>query len=47
MDEVLSYYLEEGEIEYFNQKLLKNFSLQSVLENLTDLKCSEAIRLCK
>ena len=25
VDEVLSYYLEEGEIEYFNQKLLKNF----------------------
>ena len=43
VDEVLSYYLEEGEIEYFNQKLLKNFSLQSVLENLTILNAQKLL----
>ena len=36
-------YLEEGEIEYFNQKLLKNFSLQSVLENLTILNAQKLL----
>ena len=40
VDEVLSYYLEEGEIEYFN---LKNFSLQSVLENLTILNAQKLL----
>ena len=43
VDEVLSYYPEEGEIEYFNQKLLKNFSLQSVLENLTILNAQKLL----
>lgn len=31
VDEVLSYYLEEGEIEYFNQKLLKTFHCSQFL----------------
>lgn len=43
VDEVLAYYLNEAEIEYFNQALLKNFSLQSVLENLTILNAQKLL----
>lgn len=43
VDEVLSAYLNEEEIESFNQAFLKNFSLQSVMENLTILNAQKLL----
>ena len=43
VDDVLSAYLNTAEIEHFNQALLKNFSLQSVLENLTILNAQKLL----
>ena len=43
VDGVLSTYLSNEEIENFNQTLLKNFSLQSVLENLTILNAQKLL----
>lgn len=43
LDEVLSEYLNVEEIECFNQSLLKNFSLQSVMENLTILNAQKLL----
>lgn len=43
VDEVFSAYLSREEIECFNQTLLKNFSLQSVLENLTILNAQKLL----
>lgn len=40
---VLAQYLSQAEIEQFNQQLLKNFSLQSVMENLTILNPSRLL----
>lgn len=40
---VLAGYLSQAEIESFNQQLLKNFSLQSVMENLTILNPSRLL----
>lgn len=43
VDHVLSYYLNQEEIEKFDQALLKNFSLQSVMENLTILNAQKLL----
>lgn len=43
LNEVLSEYLSKEEIEVFNQTLLKNFSLQSVMENLTILNAGKLL----
>lgn len=37
LNSIFKPYLDEDEIEEFNQNLLKNFSIQSVMENLTIL----------
>lgn len=37
VNQILSQYLNDAEIESFNKQLLKNFSLQSIMENLTIL----------
>ena len=37
LNSIFKQYLDEDEIEEFNQNLLKNFSIQSVMENLTIL----------
>lgn len=37
VNEILAEYLQESDIEYFNRQLLKNFSLHSIMENLTIL----------
>lgn len=43
IDEVLSEFLNEDEIEEFNTKLIKNFSLQSVVENITILNATKLL----
>ncbi|WP_207650907.1 PRD domain-containing protein [Lactonifactor longoviformis] len=43
VNEVLASHLSAEEIEEFNQALLKNFSLQSVLENLTILNAKKLL----
>lgn len=43
VNHVLQPYLDEHEIEEFNQRLLKNFSMQSVMENLTILNAPKLL----
>lgn len=43
VDEALVKYLNEEEIEIFNNNLLKNFSLQNVMENLTILNANKLL----
>ncbi len=43
VNHVLRPYLDEAEIEEFNRRLLKNFSMQSVMENLTILNAPKLL----
>lgn len=43
IDEVLSEFLDADEIEEFNSNLIKNFSLQSVVENITILNANKLL----
>lgn len=43
VNSIFKQYLDEGEIEEFNQNLLKNFSMQSVMENLTILNAQRLL----
>lgn len=43
VNNILVPYLDEYEIEEFDQRLLKNFSMQSVMENLTILNASKLL----
>lgn len=43
VNEILAHYLNDTEIESFNKQLLKNFSLQSIMENLTILNPSKLL----
>lgn len=43
LNNVLKNYLDEHEIDAFDQRLLKNFSLQSVMENLTILNAEKLL----
>lgn len=43
VNQVLCEYLNEQEIEAFDQRLLKNFSMQSVMENLTILNAAKLL----
>ena len=43
VNEILAEYLSTKEIEQFDQLLLKNFSLQSIMENLTILNAQKLL----
>lgn len=43
VDQALADYLDDSEIEIFNRNLLKNFSLQNVMQNLTILNANKLL----
>ena len=45
INRMLGHYMQESEIEDFNQKLLKNFSLQNVVQHLTILNVDKVLDL--
>lgn len=45
INRILAHYIEESEIEEFDQKLLKNFSLQNVVQYLTILNADKVLDL--